>query len=319
MRITKKMAKEILEVLDEIRKNMFEGRKREYPFNEWERKRELVRQRLEKLPELIEEAASMVKIASKRGRNKRMNLEERTSLLLFAKVFGKSNRDMELMITMLKPVFKTSVSYKTIERLYSDEEVKSCLYNLFVLLLKEEGTSGKYAGDGTGYTLSITKHYASNTKKKGKDFRYTFRVIDLETNLCVAFGYSNHSEKEAFEKAMKMLDECDIEIESMRLDKYYSSRKVIRYFGREISLYLLPKKNISKVGVEWYRIFKKILCDPIEFLSNYFKRNLCESSFSSDKRRFGWIIRQKRDDRIELALFVITILHNIFAIRVKVS
>jgi len=317
MRVTKKMVKEMLEVLDEIRRTMFEGRKIEYPFNEWERKRELVRQRLEKLPELIKQAASMVRVANKMGRNKKMNLEERTSLLLFARVFGKSNRDMELMITMLRPLFKTPVSYKTIERLYSDEEVKACLYNLFVLLLKEEGTSGKYAGDGTGYTLSITKHYASNTKKRGKDFRYTFRVIDLETNFCVAFGYSRNSERDAFEKAMQMLDEH--EIESIRLDKYFSSRKVIRRFGKKVSIYLLPKKNVSRVGLEWYRVFKRILYDPIEFLGNYFKRNLCESSFSSDKRRFGWIIRQKRDDRIESALFVITILHNVFAIRVKVS
>jgi len=263
MRVTKKMVKEMLEVLDEIRRTMFEGRKIEYPFNEWERKRELVRQRLEKLPELIKQAASMVRVANKMGRNKKMNLEERTSLLLFARVFGKSNRDMELMITMLRPLFKTPVSYKTIERLYSDEEVKACLYNLFVLLLKEEGTSGKYAGDGTGYTLSITKHYASNTKKRGKDFRYTFRVIDLETNFCVAFGYSRNSERDAFEKAMQMLDEH--EIESIRLDKYFSSRKVIRRFGKKVSIYLLPKKNVSRVGLEWYRVFKRILYDPIEF------------------------------------------------------
>ena len=47
-------------------------------------------------------------------------------------------------------VFGVDVSYKYIERLYSDPEVKLALHNLFVLLLKDEGTSGDLAGDGTG-------------------------------------------------------------------------------------------------------------------------------------------------------------------------
>jgi len=49
-----------------------------------------------------------------------------------------------------------------------------------------------------------------NTKNRDKDFRYTFRVIDLETNFCVAFGYSKHPEKYAFETAIKMLDEIGV-------------------------------------------------------------------------------------------------------------
>jgi transposase len=51
----------------------------------------------------------------------------------------------------------------------------------------------------------MTKHYRSNPKKKGKDFRYVFRVIDLKTGMYIGFGYSTRSEKDAFEKAMRML------------------------------------------------------------------------------------------------------------------
>ena len=66
-------------------------------------------------------------------------------------------------------LFGFKVSYN-IERLYSDEEVKMALHNLFILLLREEGVSGEFAGDGTGYSLTVTKHY-KDPKKKSKDFR----------------------------------------------------------------------------------------------------------------------------------------------------
>lgn len=78
---------------------------------------------------------------------------------------------------------------------------------------------------------------------------YVFRVIDNDTGFYVACGYSTRSEMDAFQKAMKMLTEFGIPVDSMSLDKYYSSRKVIRIFDKETMLYLIPKKNLAMVGV----------------------------------------------------------------------
>jgi len=105
----------------------------------------------------------------------------------------------------------------------------------------------------------------------------------------VGVGYSTKSEMDAFHKAMKMVKEFGISIDSIALDKYYSSRKVLKLFGNE---------------------------DPVKYLKNYFQRNLSEAAFSADKRRFGWIIRQKREERQEMAMFSIALLHNIFTVRV---
>ena len=67
--------------------------------------------------------------------------------------------------------------------------------------------------DGTGYSLSIKKHYASETQKRKdkakeysgtKAFVYSFKLMDLESKIYVAFGMSSKSEKEAFDKAMEM-------------------------------------------------------------------------------------------------------------------
>ena len=88
---------------------------------------------------------------------------------------------------MFEPLFGVTVSYKYIERLYSDEEVKTVLHNLFILLLQDEGVSGDFSGDGTGYSLTVSKHYRSDPKKEGGDYVYVFRVIDVNTGLYVAF------------------------------------------------------------------------------------------------------------------------------------
>ena len=133
----------------------------------------------------------------------------------------------------------------------------------------------------------------------------------------VGIGFSKVSEMDAYRKAIKLMEKLGIKIDSITLDKYYSSRKIVEMFGKNVSMFVIPKKNISNIGVRWSKIFREIAKDPVAFLSNYFMRNLSESGFSSDKRRFGWIIRQRREDRQETALFSIAVWHNIYAIRVK--
>ena len=225
----------------------------------------------------------------------------------------KSNRGMEEIIIMLNP-FGADVSYKTIERLYSDPLVKMALHNLFILLLSETNPSGKLSGDGTGYSLSVENHYRTNISKSGKKFAYFFGLVDLETGMYVAYGSSFISEMDAFNKAISFVKEIGLSVDSIRLDRYYSSRKVINLFGKSVSLFLIPKKNLVKLGLGWFRIFQRILLDPLAYLSEYFQRNKSESFFSADKGRFGGLIRQKREDRKEIALFSIAVLHNLYAV-----
>jgi len=317
MRITGKTAKEMVSVLDDLRKQIKEESKDSNNSTEWERKREQVKKRLENLHEYIEKAASMITVQKTRGPEKDLSLVQRTTLLLFTKLMGKSNRGMEEAVILLQPFFGVQVGYKTIERLYSDEEVKLALHNLFILLLQDEGASGNLSGDGTGYSLTVTKHYRTNPHKKGRDYKYVFRLIDIDTGMYIGLGYSTISEMRAFHKALEMAGGLGIPINTLRLDKYYSSRKVLKLFGEEVSVYVLPKKNISKVGIEWSRVIKRIIASPISYLKTYLMRNLSESGFSSDKRRFGGIIHQKREDRQSMAMLAIGFLHNLFFIRVQ--
>jgi transposase len=64
------------------------------------------------------------------------------------------------------------------------------------------------SGDGTGYRLTIKKHFASNVKKnngKKKMFAYAFAFIDLKTKIYVGYGTGMILEKEAFISAKQMM------------------------------------------------------------------------------------------------------------------
>ena len=121
---------------------------------------------------------------------------------------------------------------------------------------------------------------------------------------------------DAFSKAVAMLRRIGATIRSLRLDKYFSTRKVIRMFDRSVSLFLIPKKNIARIGA-WGDILTRMMASPVDFLSEYYHRNICESGFSADKERFGSIVRQRREDRQQTALFSNALFHNIYAIRIN--
>src|SRR3989339_1742659 len=147
------------------------------------------------LKPLVHEAVSTITFVSgeTRGAKPSLNAEQRTLALLIKHLIGKSNRTMSSMFVIFSLLSNIDVSYKTVERFYSDPEVIAVLYNLHVLLLKKKGVKNvDGAGDGTGYSLTIKEHYASaaqKLKEKIKDadtqstqkkaiFVYSFALID---------------------------------------------------------------------------------------------------------------------------------------------
>jgi transposase len=316
MKMTEKKAQELLQVLEETRKQLFSGRKCNYPYTEWEHRRAQVKERLRRLPDYVREAVAILnRNETKLGRPPKLDLEKKVNLFLLARLLSKSNRGMEEALELFQPLFGFDVSYKYIERLHSDGEVKMALHNLFILLIRDEGTTGDLAGDGTGYSWKVESHYRADPKKSSKKYVHFFSLIDLGTGMYVGCGTSRISEMDAFRTAFEMLKRIGVKLRSIRLDRYFRSKAVIKLFGRKVSMYFIPKKNTAKVR-PWLNILLKIRESPTKFLSEYFLRNVSESGFSSDKRRFERVIRQKRDDRRETALFSNAFLHNLYAIRI---
>jgi len=116
-----------------------------------------VRDAIKALDPLIHEAVSTIRIEPRTGRPDSLTLEQRVKLLLIKQLVGESNRMFANMLDIFSMLSGIDVSYKTVERLYSDEEVMMALHNLHVLLLKKRGVEKSDAsGDGTGY--SLTQH-----------------------------------------------------------------------------------------------------------------------------------------------------------------
>lgn len=281
-----------------------------------------VKKAIKNLEPLIDEA---INFETHRGQGRKPDLElkQKVITLLLKELFGESNRMMASMLAVFSLLSGIDVSYKTVERLYSDPEVEMAIHNLHILILKKRGVKNIDAcGDGTGYSLTIRKHYASETKKrkekakesntKGeKAFVYSFKMLDLESKMYVAFGMSLKSEKEAFDGAMEMLKGIDVKIDSVRLDKYYSLPSYVDRFGNA-KVYVIPRKNATLRGSwKWKDTMEEFVRDTPSYLEQYYLRNNSESGFSADKRRFGWKVGQKRDDRIETALTCTGVWHNL--------
>ncbi len=279
------------------------------------------------LEPLIEEACSTLRVERGQGRTPEMSLKQRVILLLVKELFDKSNRNMEAMLELFCLLTDIEASYKSIERLYSDPEVELAMHNLHVLILKKKGVSVvDGSGDGTGYSLQVSEHYASETQKRKdkakeaepdakKAFAYSFKLLDLNSNLYVAYGTSFRSEQAAFHKAMAMFQALGLKLESIRLDKYYSCPSYFTEFDG-VKVFVLPKKNATVKGPwHWKHRMAEFVNNTEPYLEEYYRREHSESEFSADKRWFGWQVAQRRDDRIETAINCANLWHNLFSLK----
>ncbi len=309
-----------LYLLEEYKKN---HPQKEIDCAEYEREfKKRFRNAMKELPLLIEKTTSNLRFYRGKGNKPSLKIDQRLRLLLISQLAGKSNRMMAYMAELFSVITGINKSYKTIERLYSDKEIDIALFNLWVLMLKKKNVNEiDCCGDATGYGLFISKHYCSIVQKlkdKAKEsdntkkcFVYKFALMDLSTKMYVCFGTSMISERKAFDKAMQMLRETGIKINSIRLDRYYSHPCDVNLFP-DSKVYIIPRTD-AKLGhgIHWYETMKSFVQDTMKYLEEYFKRNNSESGWSGDKKMFGWNVKQKRADRIDTALFVRAIWHNL--------
>ena len=313
-----------LDSIIEAYKKEHPKKKRDYAHYEKEFKKRL-KKSIKNLDKLIAESIRKINIFSRNKDRHSLSLRKRMRIILVKELTEKGNRKTANMLGLYSLLGGTDISYKTIERLYSDKVLELALFNLLTISLKKRGIKEIDAcGDATGYSLTITKHYSSYVQKlkdkakeqnsKKKCFIYNFALMELKNKMYVCFGSSLKSEKEAFDKAMQMLKNIDVKIRSIRLDRYYSCPVYVDMFG-ESKVYIIPKKNATiKHGNNWTETMGRFLCDTKSYLEEYFKRNNSESGWASDKKMFGWKISQKRYDRMDTALFVRMIWHNLILI-----
>ncbi len=272
------------------------------------------------LNNLVNEAANYISdYKNFRGRPPKLSSQQKTVALIIKCLVMQSNRKMSGLLTLFGSFTNISISYKSVERFYSDEIVRLIIHNMFILLIKKKSLKTvDVSGDGTGYTLTITKHYRTQGSKEGsRKFVYSFNLIDVKTKMYVCYGSGIRSEREAFNNSMKMLEKIKrstgIRIRSFRFDKYYSFQSTLKILDKETVLYILPRRNSRINGPQrWRNVFRRLMRDPVSYLHEYYLRENSESGFSVDKRMLGWKIWQKRDDRIDTTISCIAVIHNLF-------
>ncbi|MCL4333656.1 MAG: ISNCY family transposase, partial [Candidatus Thermoplasmatota archaeon] len=289
---------------------------------------------IKELDPLVKEAVSVIHIHHGPGHPFDLSLENRVKLLLIKQLVGESNRMFSNMLTIFSMLSGIDVSYKSVERLYSDQEVILAIHNLHTLILRNKGIESSNAtGDGTGYSLTIKKNYesyAQRLKDKAKEnsgskegkrssgrrriFAYSFFIMDLKTRMYIAYGSSMKSERDAYDRALAMLRTDGIVLDSLRLDRYYSYPSYVDDF-KGTKMFLIPRRNATLNGsVEWKSMVKEFLLDTVPYLEQYHLRSNSESGFAADKKMLGQNVAQRRDDRIDSAIFCTGLWHNLFNI-----
>jgi len=322
-------------ILDLYKRRFTEDNKRDWRTYEQRLALRAKKASIELLP-IIERAYALIGVPEPEkdvgGRPPKATVPQKVLMLLIKDIFQISNRKMANMLDLFAALNNIDISYKTLERAYSEELVKLTIHNAFAIIAKDKGIrESDTCGDGTGYSLTVTKHYrnerekelkringsAKKTKsddktKKKRLFTYAFALMDLDTHMYIGYGTSMHSEKEAFRKAVSMAAAMGIKINSVRLDKYYSCQSIVNEFAKNTTIYVIPKSNATIKGpFAWKRILKSIMNDPIGHLREYFRRNHSECGFSVDKNMCGRKVWQKLDDRIDTALLCKGLWHNL--------
>lgn len=316
----KNKLKEFDNILNNYREEIQKEVKNNYNYETLFMKR--VKFAVRNLEPLVGEAVKGLYIHKGKGRESCLDLKQKTLLVLLQHLVGKSNRMLSLMLEIFSLLSGVDVSYKIVERLYSDEEVRLTLYNLNVLLLRKADVNEiEASGDATGYSLTVMRHYRTYAQRlkdkskisdgKKKKFAYKFALMDLKTKMYVCYGTSLKSEKDAYNKAIKMLNDLGISVNTIRLDRYYSNPSVIKQFSNSF-VYFIPKKNVTmQNGIKWNNTLTYFVEDTYSYLREFFKRNNSESEFGVDKKLFGWRVSKKREDRIDTYLFCRVVWRNL--------
>jgi transposase len=202
------------------------------------------------------------------GRPPLTSAKQKALILLQKDLAEFSNRKITNLLSMFTGLADVETSYKTIERAYSNPLVRMIIHNMFVILVKQKKIKqADLTGDGTGYGLTITRHYrtvrekqahtpkskaektsakAQTKQEKRSDCSLTLLLLWILTATCMlGYGASLRSEKAAFEKALELMRECGVEAKSVRLDQYYGTQSAAFLFGKDTALYVIPKSNTT--------------------------------------------------------------------------
>ena len=114
---------------------------------------------------------------------------------------------------------------------------------------------------------------------------------------------------------MKLLSSIDVEMDSIRPYRYYSSPSYMDKLD-ETKVFVIPEKNATLNGSQkWKDTMKEFVENTMPYLEEYHQRSNSEPGFAADKKMPGWNAAQRTDDRLDNALFCTGVWHNMLNMR----
>src|SRR4030067_3189350 len=191
MKLTQKQLDSTLMQLDRMVK-LYKAKYSQEPERDWrtyeQRLALRIKQASQEIGPIAEQAYRMIKVSKDaRGRPSDVTVPQKVLLLLIKDIFHLSNRKMANVLAFFTAFTGIDISYKTVERCYSEDLVRMTIHNMFILMVREKGIeSSDTCDDGTGYGLTVTKHCRNEREKelKGKKadrklFAYAFALMDI--------------------------------------------------------------------------------------------------------------------------------------------
>ncbi|MDR0461610.1 MAG: hypothetical protein LBH62_09370 [Nitrososphaerota archaeon] len=236
-------------------------------------------------------------------------------IVMIAQYFGLSNRVAQGYMLLFKEKigFTTVYSYKTIERAYSDIEVRQILEEVFELTnVPVADLEHDFGPDATGHATSCKQNYENDRAKDqtSKGYEEALYVVGLKYKVIVSFIFvdrpSDH-ESPYFERLLRETAAWYGRLDLVGGDAVYLSRHncdLVAVLGVVPRFY--PKKGTTlrqKGSAVWRKMFEDLVSDPQKWLEDYHKRSNVEGCFSTLKRDNPLPLRKKLDDRKEQEAF----------------
>jgi len=236
-------------------------------------------------------------------------------MVLMAQYFGLSNRVAQGYMLLFKEKLDltTVYSYKTIERAYSDMEVRQILEEVFELTNTPiRDLEHEFGPDATGLSTSSKQNYENDRAKNqtSKGYEKVLVMVGLKYKIISSFRYANKPIDHESPYFESLLRETACRYGRLGLvagDAAYLSRAncdLVAKLGGVPRFY--PKKGTTlrqKGSAAWRKMLEDLIADPQKWLKDYHKRSNVEGCFSTLKRDNPLPLRKELDERKEQEAF----------------
>lgn len=116
-------------------------------------------------------------------------------------------------------------------------------------------------------------------------------TVESEHKYVFEYGISVKSERDANYTALDMIKKININLRSVRFDRYYLAQNILEDFNENKIIFIIPNKNSRIRGRrKWRYIIWYFTDDPPNYLREHFKNNASELWLTSDNRTAGNLI-----------------------------